>query len=456
MGYAPGDYSARGNQWTRQLRWTCIARRQVARLGVRPYSDQPMVARVPLVLYVDDEPNNLELLKLQFENTFRLSVAGNAGEALTILDREEVCVLLTDERMPGMSGIDLLASAVTKWPDTRRIIVSAYSDAPRLLQAINRGHAHDYVLKPWNQQELGACIERNLEIGERRRKLTAQAQTAALLERDAAERCDVRHVVGADGGLKATLAVAHRAAQTEATVLLVGETGTGKELVARFIHEASARAGAPCVRVTCAGLGERDLERALSGHGGTVFLDEPADLTQALQATLLHLLKERRVERLVGSTRRDLPALVRAGQFREDLYYLFEVPIPIPPLRERAEDIPALLDHAVRKHGPPRSIAGEALRGLCEYHWPGNVRELLNRVQGALINSPEGELTAEDFTFTIDFPADSIREDAREAEKETLRRALVSHGGNCSRAARALKQARTTFLYRAKKHGLIP
>jgi len=450
------------------------------------------MARHPLpVLYVDDEPGNVELFKMQFEERFSVRVAGGAEEAMGILSKEDVGVLLTDEHMPGASGIDLLALAHVRWPDTRRVIVSAYSDSPRLLRAINHGHAHEYLVKPWDKKDLAACIERSLEITDRRRALVAQAGLADTLSRDALAHYDTAHIIGGDSGLQQVLSVARRAAQTEATVLLTGETGTGKELLARFIHAASARARAPFVRVNC--VGEEGLEGELFGHelssftagqrrrvgrfelahGGTIFLDEIGNLSPRIQAGLLRALEAKEIEpvggaetvpvdvRVVAATSHDPAQLVRQGRLREDLYYRLNVIlIQVPPLRERAQDIPAFLEHFVRKLGQPLgrtpAISESALACLCAYAWPGNVPELEAAVQRALVLSEGEVLTAEDFSFNIDVPAvASIREQAQQERAETLRQALLKNGGNITKTAKQLELKRTTLLSQLKKYGLV-
>jgi len=253
-----------------------------------------MSTRTLPVLFVDDEPGNIELFKMQFEGAFAVRTAAGGDEALAIMAREAIGVVLTDERMPGMTGVDLLARAVLRWPDTVRVIISAYSDSPRLLQAINRGHAHEYLVKPWDKAELAACMDRGLAIAERRRALVAQADMAELYARDTSEHYDTAHVVGEHGGLQDVVSLARRAAQADATLLITGETGTGKELVARLVHDASPRASHPFVRVNCAALAEGVLESELFGHEqgaftgahrlrrgrfelahrGTIFLDE--------------------------------------------------------------------------------------------------------------------------------------------------------------------------------------
>ncbi|MCU0686015.1 MAG: sigma-54 dependent transcriptional regulator [Polyangiaceae bacterium] len=449
-------------------------------------------AAAATVLYVDDEEPNLELFRLHFEDEFPLVTARSAAEALATLRGQAVGLLLTDERMPGMSGIELLAQVAAEWPEVRRVIVSAYADADRLLRAINRGHAHEYVLKPWSATEMRTCIERSLVMVERRRRLAVDAELADVLAAERRAEHDPGRIVGEDGGLAATVVAARRAARSDATVLLRGETGTGKELFARLIHECSARATGPFVRVNCAALAEGLLESELFGHEkgsftgavrqrrgrfelahrGTLFLDEIGDVSPKLQASLLRVLQERTLERVggdrtvavdvrvVAATHRDLEALSQGGSFRSDLFYRLNViPIFVPPLRDRRQDLPALVEHLIAKYhplGPPPRVSAEALAALARYAWPGNVRELENLVQRALVLAQGGTLDVDDFCLRLEPPAaPGLREQARDREAEQLREVFLHHGGNCARAARALGLPRTTFLSRAKKHGLL-
>jgi DNA-binding NtrC family response regulator len=454
----------------------------------------PAVAEPALpILYVDDEPENLSLFELQFGDTFPIRTANSGGEALKCLAGEDIGVVLTDERMPGMSGIDLLSRVVDRWPGTVRVIVSAHGDAQRLLRAINRGPAHEYILKPWSRDDLAACLARGLAMASRRRALAARAETARVHERDARDEIGAELVSG--GGLDRTMSLARRAALSDATVLITGETGTGKEVVARAIHRASTRAAGPFVRVNCGALAEGVLESELFGHDagaftgaqrarrgrfelaqdGTVFLDEIGDISPKMQVSLLRVLQEREIERVGGSTpirvnarvlaatHRDLPASIAAGTFREDLYYrLNVVPIAVPPLRERRQDIEPLVRHFLRKHAcaePPPGLHPEVLPRLRAHSWPGNVRELENLVHRALVLSSGDTLQPEDFCALLPMSppiqAGDVRAEVRDSQTEQLRQVLISHGGNVARAARALGVARTTLLGRARRHGLL-
>jgi DNA-binding NtrC family response regulator len=442
------------------------------------------------ILYVDDEPDNIELFRLLFESDFRVLTASCGAEALEILQREPVAVLLSDERMPQMSGIELLARAWEQWPDMIRVIVSAYSDSARLLGAINRGHAHEYLLKPWNQSELRACIERSLAMAERRRHLTARAERLDVLEEDLRARSNPAAIVAESGPMRAILQLAERVAASDSVVLIRGETGTGKELVARFIHERSTQRSGPFVAVNCGALAEGVLESELFGHeagaftgavklrrgrfelaaGGTLFLDEVGELSPKLQVTLLRVLQERVFERvggsttipmnarLVAATNRSLETMVEEKKFREDLYYrLSVIPLAVPTLRERPQDIGPLIEHFIAKWAPSRRARLDAavIPALVAYGWPGNVRELENMVQRAVVLSQDGVLTVDDFSFRCAAPSPvSVREELRSTEAAQLRELMLFHGGNCTRAAAALGIPRTTLMSRLKKYDL--
>jgi len=461
-----------------------------------------MSLRALPVLFVDDESSNIELFRMQFEDEFSVRTAAGGEQALAIMAREAIGVLFADEQMPGMTGIDLLAHAASRWPDIVRVVVSAYSDPPRLLRAINRGHAHEYIVKPWDKAELAACIERGLVIAERRRVLITRAEMGELYEREASEQYDTARVVGEDGGLKDVVALARRAAQADATLLITGDTGTGKELFARLIHDASLRRHRPFVRVNCAALAEGVLESELFGHeqgaftgahrqrkgrfelahSGTIFLDEIGEVSAKVQALLLRVLQEKEIERVGGSspikvdvrvlaaTHRDLRRMVRDGQFREDLYYrLSVIPLHVPALRDRKADVRPLVKHFLAKHGvrvgKVMSVDNEVYDYLEAYTWPGNVRELENLVQRALILAPGSELTVEDFAFNLDdtlqpritaqpTESASLRDDLRDEERRRILNALDQCHGNQSQSAKLLGMPRRTLVERLRTYGV--
>ncbi len=398
------------------------------------------LARWP-ILVVDDEADNLQAFRFNFHKSFQLLLAGGGEAALEQARAHDVAVVVTDQRMPKMTGLDLLRAVRDIRPDAVGIIVTAFTDVDVLIEAINLGRIYRYVTKPWDSKELRGILTQAVErfhLHRENRRLTEQIeQYAGILSREAHGAFNFGAVVGDSPALREVLARVEQVAQTSATVLLRGETGTGKELVARAIHINSARESRPFVRVACAALAPGVLESELFGHekgaftgavsrragrfeladGGTIFLDEVGDLPAEVQVKLLRVLQERELERVGGSetvrvdvrvvsaTHRDLEALIAQGKFREDLYYRLNVfPINMPPLRDRPGDVPQLCEHFIQKLGQRmgkilRGVDGGALAALMAYPWPGNVRELENVVERALILARGPELTAGDLDF---------------------------------------------------------
>jgi DNA-binding NtrC family response regulator len=469
------------------------------------------------VLVVDDESDNLDAFRFNFGRSFKLLLASSGEEALALARQEDVAAIVTDQRMPKMTGLDLLKAAREVRPDAVGIIVTAFTDVDVLIEAINLGRIYRYVTKPWDSKELRGvlthAVERFSLVRENRRLAEQLSSYVGMLSNDAHGKFNFGAIVGESPALRDVLARVEQVAQTSSTVLLRGETGTGKEMVARAIHINSARESRPFVRVNCAALAPGVLESELFGHekgsftgamarrlgrfemadGGTLFLDEVGDLPSDVQVKLLRVLQEREFERVGGSetikvdvrvvsaTHRDLEKQIADGTFREDLYYRLNVfPIVLPPLRDRATDIPVLAEHFVQKYAP---AAGKAVRGLdagavaalTGYAWPGNVRELENVIERALILARGSELTAADLEFTRRpvgaapvaaapqvvtagaRPADGGRplaERLQEQERSAIVAAIDTAQGNIAHAARALGINRSTLYYRMRKHGL--
>ena len=370
------------------------------------------------VLVVDDEQDNLDIVRFNFRKAHTLLFATSGTDALEILKKEDVACIVSDQRMPGMTGIELLRAAREFRPETVNILLTAYADLPLLAQALNDGLAYRYVSKPWSTEELGlalrGAIERFHLIRENKRLLDLLSEQNALLRRDADEAFNFGEIVGEAKVLARVLETVKQVAPTPSTVLIRGESGVGKELIARAIHNASPRAGKAFVRVNCAALAPGVLESELFGHekgsftgalarklgrfeladGGTIFLDEVGDLSPEIQVKLLRVLQEREFERVggtetlrvdvrvVSATNRDLEQLMQDGLFREDLYYRLNVfPVNVPALRERLEDMEQLASHFVLRFAqrcgkPVKGISADAIERLQGYAWPGNVREL--------------------------------------------------------------------------------
>jgi two-component system, NtrC family, response regulator AtoC len=386
------------------------------------------------VLVVDDEQDNLDAFRFNFRKTFDLLTATSGAEALALLAEHDVGVIVTDQRMPRMTGLELLREARQVRPDAVGIILTAFTDVDVLVESINLGQVYRYLTKPWDAKEMRGVLQYALErfdLQRENRRLAAQlAEYTGYLSQQIHGAFDFGNIIGDSAALREVLAKVEQVAPTASTVLLRGETGTGKELVAHAIHINSPREAKPFVRVNCAALAPGILESELFGHekgsftgavqrrpgrfeladGGTLFLDEVGDLPMEVQIKLLRTLQEREFERvggtdtikvdvrLVSATNRNLEQMIEGGTFREDLYYRLNVfPINLPPLRDRLDDLPALANHFVVKFARnlgsrPAGISGEAVARLREYGWPGNVRELENIIERAMILARGAEL----------------------------------------------------------------
>jgi len=461
------------------------------------------ISETPALLHVDDETSNLESFRFNFESGRTLLAASNAEEALGLIRTHDIGVVIADQRMPGTSGLELLARVQEISPDTVGILLTAYADVDVLVAAINGGTVYRHVEKPWDQRELATILDAAMEKHELQRDHRALQSHLKEMNRYLQQELDETHladqILGTSTPVKELHTLIGRVSPGDATVLLRGESGTGKELVARAIHENSLRSNEAFVRVNCAALAPGVLESELFGHergaftgaigrrpgrfeladGGTLFLDEIGDLPPEIQVRLLRVLQEREFERVGGTetirvdvrilsaTNRDLEALLLSGEFREDLYNRLNVfPIEVPPLRERADDIELLAKHFIGRHSrragqlPPTLSAG-ALERLLGYTWPGNVRELENVVERALILT-DGDIVGRAevaFLPSNEGATDRARGAGLDAtlnqlERRELEDMLDRCGGSKSATARALGINRTTLYYRLKKHGL--
>ncbi len=398
-----------------------------------------LVYREYPILVVDDEPDILSSFRLAFRREFTVHCAEGGLAGLEVLKQEPIAVVVADQRMPEMSGLEFLQKTMDVRPDLIRIILTGYTDIDTLVEAINSSRIYRYVTKPWDPKELQMTLRRGIEAfrleRENQRLVTELAraneqlsgENAYLRDRDAREY--PRGLVGSSGPMTKMYGLLDKIADSPTTVLILGETGTGKELIARSLHERSPRSKKLFVAVNCAALTESLLESELFGHkrgaftgagndkkglfevanGGTLFLDEIGETTPAMQAKLLRVLQEgeitpvgetrpRKIDtRIVAATNRNLEAEVAQGRFREDLYYrLRVVPVRVPPLRERPEDIADLVDHFIDKHAARlgKRVAGiepGAMSVLTNYPYPGNVRELENEMERAVLLSDPGE-----------------------------------------------------------------
>jgi two-component system response regulator AtoC len=439
------------------------------------------------ILVVDDESAQRQLLSGSLDRDYSVVTAASASEATQLLSHRSFDLVITDERMPGMTGIELIRWVRERAPEIPIVVLTAYGSVETAVEAMKLG-ADDYLAKPLKSiDELRLVVARVL----RQRML----QDKNVLHQAEAEARFPPDVVAESEAMKRVLWLASQVAAQQTTVLLTGESGTGKEVVARFIHRSSPRAEEPFVAINCAALTETLLESELFGHekgaftgavqnrrgrfelanGGTLFLDEIGEMSVNLQAKLLRVLQEQQFERVGGTraivvdvrviaaTNKDIARAMSENAFREDLYYRLSVfPIHIPPLRERADDIFPLAAYfakktAARMGRPFGGFALEAESILRRYGWPGNVRELMNAIERALIIARGDTITPEDLPLqprsdqAVAAPPASLAE----IEKAAILSALERNRGDRREAARQLGISLRTLQYRLKEYGLI-
>jgi two-component system NtrC family response regulator/two-component system response regulator HydG len=443
------------------------------------------------ILVVDDEQNAREgLTTILREEGYEVAEAADGEAGYEKLGQFNPEAVLCDIKMPKLDGLELLRKARADGFDNLFIMVTAFGSIETAVEAMRAG-AHDYITKPVDVSAVLVKLEKALETRQLKRD-------NAMLRERLHERHRFANIVGESGELQAVFDVVKRAAPTKATVLILGESGTGKELIAQAIHEESPRREKPFVKVNCAALSETLLESELFGHekgsftgaagkregrfeladGGTLFLDEIGDVTPALQVKLLRVLQQKEFERVggtqtlkvdvrvVAATNKDLGAEVKAGKFREDLYYrLNVVSVTLPPLRKRKSDVPSLVSHFIEKyneaHGKNvKGLAPGTLNALLSYDWPGNVRELSNVIERAVVLARENELTSDDLPATLRGPRpkdrspDSLIPGATlyEIEREAILRTLEMVDGSTSRAADILGISVRKIQYRLKEY----
>jgi len=426
------------------------------------------------LLIVDNEEKMCALLKTYLSSEkLEIATAFSGEEAIARFKEEPFDVVLTDLKMPGKSGLDVLDEVLRIAPQTSVLLMTAFATAQTAVQAMKKG-AYDYLIKPFDFEEVRLKIEHILK------EKTLQQENVGLREQ-LQTRFSFENIIGHSGVMQDVFKLIKKVADVDTTVLIRGESGTGKELIALAIHRNSHRAEKPFVAVNCAAIPENLLESELFGYekgaftgadrrkpgrfelaaNGTIFLDEIGDLSPALQAKILRVLQNKTFERLGGTeaiqlkariiaaTNRDLEAAVKDGHFREDLYYRINVfPIFLPALRNRKEDIPELIEHFVAKYSKkPLKITPNFSRALQAYRWPGNVRELENIIERAVILADNDELTTEhlpphlahrigESLFDAELPDDGI--ELEKVEIQLIRKALTKSGGNKSKAAKLL------------------
>jgi two-component system NtrC family response regulator len=448
------------------------------------------------ILIVDDEKNYPPIIAAILEDEGYETLTANSAEAaLSILEESDVDLILTDMKMPGMDGMELLARARQRDPDLPVIMMTAYGTVDKGLEAMDMG-AHSYVWKPFQNEQLILFVKRALAM---RRVLRENR----LLRDQLGSHYRFDNIIGKSRAMQGVFATIRKVAPTSATVLIEGESGTGKEMVAKSIHFNSQRKDRPFVAVNCAALAESLLESELFGHekgaftgagymkkgrfeladSGTLFLDEIGELSPALQVKLLRVLQERAFERvggqkpisvdirLIAATNRNLKEEMENGRFRDDLFYRLNVlPVYLPPLRERPEDIALLVEHFIRKYegeraasSPVTGISQEVLRLFHRYAWPGNVRELENIVERALIlcpgsvieiaDLPNNFIRSVDNTLYLDgIPAQAkLADTLTMVEKAMIERALFMADNVQAKAADILGIAKSGLSQKLKK-----
>ncbi len=452
--------------------------------------------RSATILIAEDERTaRVSLAGLLEAEGFRVLAAEDGAQALSLLLSEEPEAALLDIRMPGMDGLTVLRRAREGGSDSALIVMTAHGDSGTAIDAMKLG-AFDYVSKPLDFKVVLTQVERAIEQRKLARELKASRTSS---EEDRVTTEISRHcMVGHSPAMQHVYKLIGQVAMSNTTVLVRGESGTGKELVVNAIHHNSVRAKGPLVKVNCASIPESLLESELFGHekgaftnalyrrigrfeeanGGTLFLDEIGELAPALQSKLLRAIQERTIDRLgsntqipvdirlITATARDLERAVNQGSFREDLYYrLNVVTIPLPPLRERRQDIPVLVQHFLGRSPRAVSMAAAALALLCDHHWSGNVRELENVVARALVLARSGVITEDEIQLQTR-PDSQTKwtdlvplEDGLKANTETLEKALVERalrqaGGNKTRAAEILAVHRRLLYEKLREYGL--
>lgn len=425
------------------------------------------------ILVVDDERRMCIVIKAGLEVDGHLvELAFDGNEALQKITANQFDIVITDLKMPGKTGLEILDEVKRRNPATEVILMTAYATTQTAIEAMKKG-AYDYVIKPFEMTEVRIKVN---QIVERNQLLNENV----ALKNELKGRYAIKNIIGFSGPMQQVFQMVNKVAPSDATVLIRGESGTGKELIAHAVHELSARSRQPFVAVNCGALPESLLESELFGHekgaftgadklklgrfelagSGTIFLDEIGDISQATQVKLLRVLQAREIVRLGGTktipiqartiaaTNRHLEELLRSGVFREDLYYRINVfPITLPPLRERKDDIPALVEHFLKKHAfDLKKIDKTALKILLNYNWPGNVRELENIIERALILAGENAVSTRELpphlyvndsaSLPLEIPDDGIS--LEELEKSLINKALAKAHGNKSKAAKLL------------------
>ena len=456
----------------------------------------------PRILIVDDEEHIRKILTIMLSKRgYQIEVAANGSQALEKMGQSAFDAVISDVRMSGMDGLELLSTIKEQNPDQIVIIITAFSSVDTAILAMKQG-AYDYISKPFKEDEILLVLEKALErqrIIEENRQLKAQIR----------EKYDFSNFIGRSPAMLKVFDIISKVAETKSTVLIFGESGTGKELAARSIHANSPRRDHPFIPINCGAVPANLIESEFFGHakgafsgadrqkkglfeeadGGTLFLDEVSELPLDMQVKLLRAIQEEEIRRIgesgtrkvdlriVAAANKDLSLEVRAGRFREDLFYRLNViQLVLPPLREREDDIPVLAQHflkqVVDKHNlEPKKLSPEAVRALNRQHWAGNVRALLNVIEQAAVMSEQATITTNDLPFgpapvpngsgiLVSIPEDrldlksALKEVIEQAERIIIQKALKAHDQNRTRAAETLGISRRALINKIQAYGL--
>jgi DNA-binding NtrC family response regulator len=447
------------------------------------------------ILLVDDDASLRRVLAHHLsEAGYQVLTAANGKEGLDVFTSQQVEMVITDIQMPELNGLELMRRISVMSPDVVVLVITAYGSIETAVEAMKLG-AYDYITKPFNREELLLTVSKGLQY-------TALVRENRSLKQFIESRFSLDNMIGSSSAMRRVYALVEKVARTDLAVLITGESGTGKELIAKAIHQNSVRRDGPFVVINCGAIPEGLIESELFGHRkgsftgaytdargkleaadkGTVLLDEIGDLTLALQVKLLRVLEDgeftrvgettaRHVDvRFLAATNRDLSKMVADGRFREDLFFRLKVvPVHLPPLRERREDIPLLTDYflkelAQRYQRPGLHFEKDVFRYFQTYSWPGNVRELKHTVERLAVIAEGDTVSISDLpenliattghaaNVLIQLPDDGI--DLEEVEREILRQALDKHDWNQTRAAQYLNITRSALIYRMQKYGL--